>query len=161
MRMPFISPTKGQMTIEEVAQDIGAYRKEMPDAAYNLIVGADSQPQSARFATLFVTAIIIHRVGKGARFYFLRRPYKKPLPFRQRIFTEAAMALEVVQLLEKALHDAGEECPIEIHLDIGEGGETRSLIKDIVGWLVQSGYVTKIKPDSYGATKVADRFTKS
>lgn len=159
--MHFISPTKGQMTIEQVAQDIGAYRKEMPDAAYRLIVGADSQPQSARFATLFVTAIIVHRVGKGARFYFLRRPYKKPLPFRQRIFTEAAMALEVVQMLEQALRDTGEEYPIEIHLDIGEGGETRSLIKDIVGWLVQSGYVTKIKPDSYGATKVADRFTKS
>lgn len=159
--MLFVSPTKGSMTIEQVAEDICSYRMQMPSETYKLVVGADSQPQSARFATLFVTAVIIHRVGKGARFYFLRRPYKRPLPFRQRIFTEAAMALEVVQALEEALSEADKGLPIEIHLDIGEEGETRVLIKDIVGWLMQSGYETKIKPDSYGATKVADRFTKS
>ncbi len=159
--MMLVSPTKGPMSMEQVAEDICRFREEMPDAAYKLIVGADSQPQSARYATLFVTAIIVHRVGKGARFYFLKRPYRKPLAFRQRIFSEAAMALEVVQALEEALRDAELKVPIEIHLDIGEGGETKALIKDIVGWMMQSGYETKIKPDSFGASKVADRFTKS
>lgn len=159
--MMFVSPTKGPMSMVQVAEDICRFREEMPEDTYKLIVGADSQPQSARYATLFVTAIIIHRVGKGARFYFLKRPYRKPLAFRQRIFNEAAMALEVVQALEEALHDAGLKVPIEIHLDIGEGGETKVLIKDIVGWIMQSGYETKIKPDSFGASKVADRFTKS
>ena len=159
--MQFINPSRGRLSIGQVAEDIRAFREEMPEAVYKLIVGADSQPQSARYVTMFATAIIVHRVGKGARFYFMRRPYKKPLAFRQRIFTEAAMALEVVQALEDALEAAGARFPIEIHLDIGEDGETRVLIKDIVGWLMQSGYETKIKPDSFGATKVADRFTKS
>lgn len=156
-----MSPTKGRMTIDEVAADIRAYQMELPDCRYRLIVGADSQPQSARFATVFVSAIVIHRVGKGARFYFLKRPYKKPLAFRQRIFTEAAMALEVVQALEASLEKVGSNLPVEIHLDIGEEGQTRDLIKEIVGWITQSGYDAKIKPDSFGASKVADRFTKS
>ncbi len=156
-----MSPTKGRMTIDEVAADIRAYQMELPDSRYRLIVGADSQPQSARFATVFVSAIVIHRVGKGARFYFLKRPYKKPLAFRQRIFTEAAMALEVVQALEASLEKVGSNLPVEIHLDIGEEGQTRELIKEIVGWITQSGYDAKIKPDSFGASKVADRFTKS
>jgi predicted RNase H-related nuclease YkuK (DUF458 family) len=159
--MQFMSPTKGRMTIDEVAADIRAYQMELPDSRYRLIVGADSQPQSARFATVFVSAIVIHRVGKGARFYFLKRPYKKPLAFRQRIFTEAAMALEVVQALEASLEKVGSNLPVEIHLDIGEEGQTRELIKEIVGWITQSGYDAKIKPDSFGASKVADRFTKS
>lgn len=159
--MRFVSPTKGSLSIEEVADDIIRFAGEETDHSYRLIVGADSQPQSARYATLFVIAIVIHRVGKGARFYFLKRPYKKPMQLRQRIFMEASMALEVVQALEAVLTDRGSRAPIEVHLDIGESGETRVLIKDIVGWVTQSGYPTKIKPDSFGASKVADRFTKS
>lgn len=159
--MSFMSPTRGAMTIEEVAADIERYRRECPEDRFRLIVGSDSQPQSARHATLFVTAVVIHRVGKGARFYFLKRPYKRSLPLRQRIFMEASYALETVQALEEALRPAGSSLPIEVHLDIGEHGETKALIKEIVGWVTQSGYEAKIKPDSFGASKVADRFTKS
>ncbi len=159
--MRFTSPSKGPMTIGEVAADIRQYREEGADEHYRLIVGSDSQPHSARQSTLFVTAIVIHRVGKGARFYFLKRSYRKPIQFRQRIFMEASMALEVVQELETALGVGGPQLPIEVHLDIGEDGETKALIKDLVGWVTQSGYQTKIKPDSFGASKVADRFTKS
>ncbi len=159
--MQFVSPTKGNMSLEEVARDILHFYEEMPDHQYRLIVGSDSQPRSARHATLFVTAIVIHRVGKGARFYFLKRPYKKALGLKQRIFMEASYALEVVQELESELAKHGNRLPIEIHLDIGEEGETKTLIKDVMGWITQSGYVARIKPDSFGASKVADRYTKS
>lgn len=159
--MSFVSPTRGVMSLEEVAADIERYRREAPEDRYRLIVGSDSQPQSARYATLFVTAVIVHRVGKGARFYFMKRPYKKALQLRQRIFMEASFALEVVQELEAVLRSLGDNLPIEVHLDIGEAGETKALIKDIVGWVTSSGYEAKIKPDSFGASKVADRFTKS
>lgn len=159
--MRFVSPTRGDLSVAEVAEDILEFVLADERHAYRLIVGADSQPQSARHGTLFVVAIVIHRVGKGARFYFMKRPYKKPMALRQRIFMEASMALEVVQALEAALKEKGGRVPIEVHLDIGEAGETRVLIKDIVGWMTQSGYPTKIKPDSFGASKVADRFTKS
>ena len=71
------------------------------------------------------------------------------------------MALEVVQALEAQLETLGTSMPIEIHLDVGEDGETKALIKDLVGWVTQSGYEAKIKPNSFGASKVADRFTKS
>ena len=159
--MQFVSPTKGSMSLEEVALDIIRYCEEMPAQQYRLIVGSDSQPRTARHVTLFVTAIVIHRVGKGARFYFLKRPYKKPLGFKQRIFMEASYALEIVQALEGEMGKLGNQLPIEIHLDIGEGGETKMLIKDVVGWITQSGYTAHIKPDSFGASKVADRYTKS
>ena len=65
--MQFINPSRGRLSIGQVAEDIRAFREEMPEAVYKLIVGADSQPQSARYVTMFATAIIVHRVGKGAR----------------------------------------------------------------------------------------------
>lgn len=48
---------------------------------------------------------------------------------------------------------------IEIHVDIGQSGETRSMITEIVGMIQGNGYEVKTKPDSYGASKVADRYT--
>ncbi len=158
--MQFVSPTKGAMSLEDVALDIMRFCEEAPDGTYRLIVGSDSQPRTAHHFALFVTAIVIHRVGKGARFYFLKRPYKKTLSFKQRIFMEASYALEVVQQLEMEMGKRGNHLPIEIHLDIGEEGETRTLIKEITGWITQSGYTARIKPDSFGASKVADRYTK-
>ncbi|KUO96594.1 ribonuclease H-like YkuK family protein [Ferroacidibacillus organovorans] len=156
-----MSLSKGAMSIENVARDLHDFLEEDRTATYRLIVGSDSQPHGVHRDTLFVTAIVIHRVGRGARFYFCKQRYKKPLAFRQRIFSEAAMALEVVQELEEQLGALGTSMPIEIHLDVGEDGETKALIKDLVGWVTQSGYEAKIKPNSFGASKVADRFTKS
>lgn len=49
---------------------------------------------------------------------------------------------------------------IEIHLDIGRNGETRDLIKEVVGMVVGNGYEAKIKPSAYAASHVADRYTK-
>ncbi|WP_245926306.1 ribonuclease H-like YkuK family protein [Sulfoacidibacillus thermotolerans] len=156
-----MSPTKGNMTMDDVAADISAYIAEQSEDRYRLIVGSDSQPHLARQSTLFVTAIVVHRVGKGARFYILKRPYKRPIPLRQRIFMEASMALEIVHELEKALGPHRVALPIEVHLDVGEDGETKALIKDLIGWVTQSGYLPKIKPESFGASKVADRYSKS
>ena len=48
---------------------------------------------------------------------------------------------------------------IQIHVDIGHNGETRDMINEVVGMVRGSGYEVKIKPDSYGASKVADRYT--
>ena len=48
---------------------------------------------------------------------------------------------------------------IQIHVDIGHNGETRDMITEVVGMIRGSGYDVKIKPDSYGASKVADRYT--
>ena len=48
---------------------------------------------------------------------------------------------------------------IEIHVDIGKIGDTREMINEIVGMVRGSGYTVKTKPESYAASKVADRYT--
>jgi len=48
---------------------------------------------------------------------------------------------------------------IQIHVDIGHNGETRVMINEVVGMIRGSGYEVKIKPYSYGASKVADKYT--
>ena len=156
--MHFISPSKGVMTWEEVVTDILDYVTSEPDYSYKIIIGTDSH---VRDETHFVTALVIHRVGKGARYFYRRKLYEKIKSLRQKIFFEAAFSLEAASKLAQSLAERGHtELDLEIHLDIGRNGETKGLIRDIVGMIVGSGFDAKIKPDSCAASNVADKYTK-
>ena len=41
----------------------------------------------------------------------------------------------------------------------GEYGDTRDMIKEVVGMVTGNGYVAKTKPEAYGASYVADKHT--
>ncbi len=159
--MKFISPTDGVMDIEETYQTILDFIKTEPDNQYKLIVGTDSQPGVKEI--VFVTAIVIYRVGRGGRFFYLKRQERMHTSLKQRIFYEVSKSLEVASKLTGFLADEKEfeeELQIEIHVDVGEKGPTNSIIKEVVGMVVGSGYEALIKPDSYAASTVADKYTK-
>jgi len=110
---------------------------------------------------LFVTAVIIHRLGKGGRYYFTRRRERKMPSLRQRIFYEAALSLGVASRLAERLAETGSaSLDVEIHLDVGRNGETRDMIREVVGMVTGTGFDAKIKPNSYGASKVADKYAR-
>ncbi|HZK25221.1 MAG TPA: ribonuclease H-like YkuK family protein [Oscillospiraceae bacterium] len=158
--MDFISPSQGQLTFDETYQGITSYVDEQPHEQYRLIIGTDSQTHASQ-DVCFVTAIIIHRVGKGARYFYrrLNKAYMNNL--RQRIYYETYLSLEVAMLVTAKLAENGDSrLNVEIHLDVGEQGATKELIREVVGMVSGSGFPAFIKPDSYGASKVADKYTK-
>lgn len=156
--MMFVSPTSGRLTFEEMVEDIIAYITSASEYQYKLIIGTDSQ---VRDETCLVTAVIIHRVGKGARYYYRKKHQRKIKSLRQKIFYEAALSLEVASRLAAFLGENGyRDLNVEIHLDVGRNGDTKDMIRELVGMVVGSGFDAKIKPDSCGASKVADKHTK-
>lgn len=155
--MEFISPTKGRLTFDEVFADVMEYASEKPEESYRLIVGTDSQ---IRDGTCFVTALIVHRKGKGGRFFYTRCYEDHVRSLRQRIFYEASLSLSIASRLAEKLSESGHELDMEIHLDVGTNGATKSLVKEVVGMVNGSGFLCRIKPESYGASSVADRYTK-
>lgn len=157
--MKFKSPTKGELNFDGVFADVLQFMENKPDRKFKLIIGTDSQTTNS--STCFVTAIIVHQVGKGARYYYCKKSQRRIASLRQRIFYETSLSLDTAGKITKKLAQTGhEELNIEIHIDIGPQGETKELIRDIVGMVVGSGYDAKIKPDSCGASKVADKHTK-
>ena len=157
-KIKFISPTKGVMPFSRMLDDILGFMEEKPDEKFNLIIGTDSHTKEE---SCFVTAVIIHHIGKGARYYYHKKKQRKIFSLRQKLFYEAAISLETAGRVAKYLAENGhEKLNDEIHLDMGNAGETRTLIKEIVGMVVGSGFSAKIKPDSSGASKVADKHTK-
>jgi len=153
----FQSPTFGTISFNYVFEKIIDFVKEDPEKKYSLIVGSDSFPGEE---TVFVTAIIIHRKGSGGRYFYRKIKYEKMDNLKLRIFTEASLSLEVAEALKKKLSANGvSKLPVKIHLDVGKNGATRSLVKEVIKMIVGSGYIAVTKPDSFGATKVADRHT--
>lgn len=157
--MNFVSPTKGKLSFNEMMADIIEFIKGLPTSAYKIIIGSDSQVIHGE--TYFITAVIVHRLGKGARYFYRKRTQRKVRSLRQRIFLETSLSLEIGGIVTQALNTAGlEDQKIEIHIDVGNHGETRELIREVVGMVVGSGFKAKIKPEAYGASTVADRHTK-
>ena len=160
MKSPlFKSPTRGSLDFEAMFQDILAFVREGPGTPYNLIVGTDSQ--KTRDEIRFVTAVVIHRIGKGGRFYYQTQHERPMKSLRQRMLYEASLSLGLASHLSERLSQLGLGLDhIEIHLDVGYNGPTSEVIKDVVGMIVGSGFDAKIKPDSFAASSVADKFTK-
>jgi predicted RNase H-related nuclease YkuK (DUF458 family) len=156
--MEFVSPSLGRMTFEEMFRHLVDFVEEQPERPYHLIVGTDSLVSDH---TCFVTAVVIHRVGQGGR-YFYRKQYSRKLSsLRQRILYEVSLSLEVASRLSAELARNGHsQLPIEIHVDVGDRGETKSIIREVVGMVTGSGYAAVTKPEAYGATKVADKHSK-
>lgn len=158
--MLFNSPSRGELDFQAVFQDLVQYTNTHPEDKYKLIIGTDSHA-FLNESVVFVTAIIVHRIGKGGRFYFHKQKTRYMKSLRQRIYYETYLSLDVAtRLTEKLAENGHGDLNVEIHLDVGEKGETREIIKEVVGMVIGSGYDARIKPDSYGATTVADRFTR-
>ena len=157
----FTSPTKGELTVAEVVDEIKGFINDGPDSSYLVVIGSDSQAKHVNNHSEidFVTAVIVHRQGKGAR-YFYRKEKSSMVPvLRAKIWTETQMSLttanQLAPLLRQAISPA--KYDLEIHVDVGPFGPTREMIKEVVGMVQGNGYKAKTKPESWGASTVADK----
>ena len=159
----FVSPTKGPMSISEVISDISDFVHQEPGGFYRLVIGTDSQAHATNGKPEidFVTALVVHRIGRGARYYWRKEKLQKKPVLREKIYTETTISLataeEVVPDLRKAVSPA--KYDLEIHIDVGPIGPTREMIREVVGMVNGNGYVAKTKPESWGASSVADKHT--
>lgn len=157
--MLFVSPTWGTLPIDTMIDHLYAIVRQQPNAKYKIVIGTDSH--TTRQSTTLVTALIIHQIGKGARFFYRKQRSKPLFDLRTRIYRETELSLELVELLnKKGMSDLLSQLPLEIHIDIGQQGDTKVLIQEICGWVTSVGYEARIKPQSFGASAVADRFTE-
>jgi predicted RNase H-related nuclease YkuK (DUF458 family) len=153
----FISPSRGQRDFFEVVDDIIEFISESEKNKYTVVVGTDSEQGNG--TAEFVSVVTVHRHGKHGRYFWKRIRGVKAYDRHDRILKEASFSLDLAQRIVGELRSKLQQhlYDFEIHLDIGQNGPTKSMIQEIVGMVTGSGFVAKIKPDSYAANKVADR----
>ena len=144
----FNSPTRGRMTFEAMMRDIVDYIKGLPASSCKIIIGSDSQVKSD---TCFITAVIVHRLGKGARYYYRKKIHRKIISLRQKIFYETALSLEVGGMVHRYFAVEGlDDLDVEIHIDVGVHGETRILSGRWWAWLPGAALRPKSSPTPSG-----------
>ena len=134
---------------------------------YDITVGTDSQNFDK---TKMVEVVAVHNVGRGGIFFYRIEYVRRIDSLRQKIQEETqrslAVADELLLLVEMALLEKYQldmnalDVHFQIHCDVGYNGSTRALIQEIVGWVQSLGYECCIKPDSYAASAVADKYSK-
>ena len=152
----FNSPSYGKMNWEEVLAKVVWFLGLDTSASYDVIIGTDSEAQNGQAD--FVSAIIVHKKGRGGVYFWGRQNVKNLYSLKERIWHEATLSLTIAQNLVDDFAKIGLfDLNLEIHVDIGPNGKTRELIADIVGMIRANGFRVATKPTSWGASHVADR----
>src|SRR5690554_1042850 len=111
---------------------------QAPHNEYRLSIGTDSQVGSNK--TVFVTAIHLHKIGRGATGFFTTQIFPRPIySLREKIYHETSKTLEIASWFTGEKMDLMVECILtsmdrpgdihfEFHLDVGTSGPTRELI---------------------------------
>jgi len=159
----FISPTRGPLKVPQMINEISKFVSEDQGSFYRLVIGTDSQAKKieGKDQIDYVTAVVVHRQGRGARYFWKKeKRIQKPI-LRDKIYTETLISLSVAQEIVPDLRRAVSPAKydLEIHIDVGSLGPTRDMIKEVVGMVTGNGFVAKTKPDSWGASSVADKHT--
>jgi len=162
----FYNPTKGNLSSEGLMEEIISYIKEKPEKFYDIIVGCDS---SSEEEPDFPVAVVILRIGQGGRFFLKKIKYsgskKRFQNWKIRVLEEVLLSCQLALFLRERFENKIKKLnpPFNyqfryIHADIGENGQTRDMIKEVTGLIRGNGFEPKIKPESYVASTVADRY---
>src|SRR3989344_3819048 len=153
----FNSPTGVKLTAEEVVGEVVGFMQTDPNRRYKVMIGTDSQLYDKTEAD-FVTAIVVHRVGNGGRYFWRREELGGFHTLRDRILREVMMSLDIAKGVLASLKDRNTpEFDFEIHVDVGQNGETKTMIQELVGMVRANNFEARTKPESYAASSVADR----
>jgi predicted RNase H-related nuclease YkuK (DUF458 family) len=160
----FYNPTKGNLKIDQVIKELFNYISEKPENFYDIIIGCDSSSDQEPY---FPVVIVILRVGEGGRFFIKKINYqnRKFYSWKVRVLEEVLLSCQIALFLRKKIEKIQKKTNNfhyqfrYIHADVGENGQTKDMIKEVTGLIRGNGFEPKIKPESFAATSVADRFS--
>lgn len=166
----FYNPTRGNLKPTEVIGEILDYISKKPESFYDIIVGCDS---SSGEEPNFPLVVVILRVGEGGKFFLKKISYKnrKFYNWKERILEEVLLSCQFALFLRENFEkqvssfikkNGQKELNYQfryIHADIGESGATKDMIREVIGLIKGNGFEAKIKPESFVASTVADRYS--
>src|SRR5581483_6740093 len=128
----FQSLTYGSVSWGKIINIIKEYLEESPESMYSLVIGTDSQEKleqsTGKKYIHLVTAIVVYRHGYGGKYFWSKKKINNVHSLREKVYAETSASLEFaaefVPVLQKSLNGKMPNYRLEIHVDVGEHGET-------------------------------------
>lgn len=160
-----VSPTYGQVSIEEAAAIIAQKTATADKGEYNLMIGTDSQNFDT---TKVVIVIALHHIGHGGFFFYEIQHVRRINNIGQKLLYETQLSLDCAEKLVNAFEalkengqfDYEQHLAMTIHVDAGENGPSKQVIPQVVGWITSCGYQAVVKPESFAACSIANKYSK-
>lgn len=157
------SPTLGEVSIPKIAEVIRD-RVTSQSGEYNVMIGTDSQNFDK---TKMVLVVALHHVGHGGIFFYEIQHVNKITNIGQKLIYETNLSLDLASKLVSEFErlkadgfDYSKYINIGIHVDAGVNGPSKQVIPEIVGWIKACGYEAIVKPNSYAASSIANKYSK-
>jgi len=118
-------------------------------------LGTDSL-QRARH-TRFVTVVAILTPGRGGRAIWTRETRPRIVSLRERLLREVWLSVELGLRLHPVVPG-----PLHVHIDANPIAQHKSsaYVQELVGLVVSQGFRAVIKPESWAASRAADRLVR-
>ena len=135
--------------------DVVGFVRENACAGQAVHVGTDSL-QLARH-TRFVTVVAILTPGRGGRAIFRREVRPRIASLRERLLREVWLSVELGLEIGPVVPG-----PLSVHIDANPVETHRSsrYVQELVGLAVSQGFRAVIKPESWAASRTADRMVR-
>jgi predicted RNase H-related nuclease YkuK (DUF458 family) len=157
VRDKFIGSGGTLFSASGVAFEIISFMRADPNRRYKVIIGTDSELYEHVKAD-FVTAVVVHRVGNGGRYFWRRVVLDNFHTLRDRITREVLLSLDIAKDILNYLKELdAPSFDFEIHVDVGENGKTKVMIQELLGMIRANNFECKTKPESFAASSIADR----
>lgn len=154
---------KEEVKLGDLSVRLVNYINQEPDKEYDIAIGTDSMTYDT---TDFVLAVTIHRLHSGGIFFYKKMKHDRIKDLHQKLYAETGVSIDVASILIDDFKELGidlaesNQIHFHIHMDIGDNGPTKELIQELAGWVNALGYDCEVKPDSYAASCIADKYSK-
>lgn len=152
------------LSYPDILNIIKTFLEQDKNGRYKLTIGTDSESKFDKKTGAqleLITAIVLYKIGYGGKYFWTRKIIKNVKTLREKIYQEVLLSIDVAKQLvpdlKEKLNGNSTNYDLEIHIDVGEKGETREMLREVIGIVAGNGFVAKTKPDSYAASNVADR----
>ena len=118
-------------------------------------LGTDSLQRTRH--TRFVTVVAILTPGRGGRAIWTRDTRPRIVSLRERLLREVWLSVELGLTLSPVVPG-----PLHVHIDANPIARHKSsaYVQELVGLVVSQGFRAVIKPESWAASRAADRLVR-
>lgn len=162
--MTWKTPNGESTSYETIIEEIKETVKSTLD--HRIIIGVDSQPRYQMTVVVKVITIITNDSKKKRTYFYEKTKVKNSSPdMYSRIIQECMSSIELALRIRSSDEWINSLANIEVHLDISspESKTKTSRISNMLQNMVRGHNIENvcIKPDSWVASSIADRYTKT